>query len=90
MTNDQVKAACGKYLAVLESGGSSPVRDPGARTREGRMNHLAWMCGEAPGFVEGEPSPERREKAMRWLGFVQGQLAAFDLMTVEEMKEDNR
>jgi hypothetical protein len=34
--------------------------------------------------------PTDREKAMRWLGFVQGVFYMTGYMTIEQLKEDNR
>lgn len=47
--------------------------------------HLLWMCGQIPVFLQ----EGRREKAMRWLGFLQGALWAYRWRSVEAMKTDN-
>jgi hypothetical protein len=47
--------------------------------------HLAFMCEEGATYAEG-----RREKAMRWLGFVQGALWAKGLATIDDLKSMNR
>jgi hypothetical protein len=48
--------------------------------------HLLYMLWQIPHFIkEG-----RKEKANRWLGFVQGALWANDIYTIEEMKDHNR
>lgn len=48
--------------------------------------HLAWMIEEIMRFwLHG-----RREKAMRWLGFVQGGLWSLHLVSIEELREMNR
>lgn len=47
--------------------------------------HLVFMCIEGASYAE-----HRREKAMRWLGFVQGALWAHGLASIEEMKAVNR
>ncbi len=50
------------------------------------QKHILWMLWQIPGFLkEG-----RKEKANRWLGFIQGSLWAEDVYTIEEMKEHNR
>lgn len=95
MTNGQIRTACDKYWRVLVGLGA-PVRLPNAKTRTEWISHIGWMCEEIPKFLvesqpfETETSRSKVEKAMRWLGFVQGQLAAHGIMTVDEMKEDNR
>lgn len=48
--------------------------------------HLLYMLWKIPHFIE----EGRKEKANRWLGFVQGVLWAKDIYTIEEMKEHNR
>lgn len=48
--------------------------------------HLKWACEQGKIFVE-----ERRfEKAMRWLGFIQGCLAARGHFTIDEMGNHSR
>jgi len=48
--------------------------------------HLGYMLWMIPQFIkEG-----RKEKANRWLGFVQGTLWAKGFYTIEEMKEHNK
>lgn len=48
--------------------------------------HALWMLDRIPEFM----AAGRREKAMRWLGFVQGALWAWNYATIDEMKDDNR
>lgn len=48
--------------------------------------HLSYMLWRIPQFIRAG----RKEKANRWLGFVQGALWAHDDYTIEEMKEHNR
>jgi len=48
--------------------------------------HLLYMLQETAKLVK----EDRREKAMRWLGFVQGALWVAGLSTIEEMKDLNR
>jgi hypothetical protein len=48
--------------------------------------HVGYMLWQIPQFIkEG-----RKEKANRWLGFVQGVLWTKGFYTIEEMKEHNR
>lgn len=50
------------------------------------MSHVMWMCEEAQQFVaEG-----RVEKAMRWLGFIQGVLWMSQVRTLNELKDDSK
>ena len=50
-----------------------------------RMRHLLFMCGKGKEFVRAG----RTEKAMRWLGFLQGAIWAFGLASIDEMKHWN-
>jgi len=47
------------------------------------QRHLIFMCQEAATF-------SNREKAMRWLGFIQGALWTKGLATIDELKDMNR
>jgi len=50
------------------------------------LEHIAWMCETAITFVnEG-----RIEKAMRWLGFIQGVLFMTGWFTLDELKNHSR
>jgi hypothetical protein len=96
MTRDQVRTACAKYAARLGARGCVPVRNIDEKTLDGRLNHIRWMCDEVPRMLEEkqpfetDSSRARLEKAMRWLGFMQGAMAVADVMTIDEMKDDNR
>ena len=49
--------------------------------------HLAWMCQTA---IHDLIPNGRIEKAMRWLGFIQGVLVAKNYYTLEEVKSHSR
>jgi|GEM_PF-582184 len=54
--------------------------------RKNHLSHLIYMCDTAIGFVhEG-----RIEKAMRWLGFIQGVLYFADEYTLDDLKNHSR
>ncbi len=54
--------------------------------RVDQFSHALWMIGETKKLLaEG-----RREKAMRWLGFIQGVLWSSGLISLKELKELNR
>jgi len=65
------------------------------------LSHVRWMCQEVVRFLPshnvsaGEPPPDPKEaqakleKAMRWLGFIQGVLWATGVRTIDEMRADN-
>jgi exonuclease I len=48
-----------------------------------RIAHLLFMCQEARTFVE----TDRVEKAMRWLGFLQGALWSHGYCTLDELRQ---
>jgi hypothetical protein len=53
---------------------------------ERRIFHLRYMCKQIPVFL----AENRREKVMRWLGFIQGAMWALGMTSIAEMKELNR
>lgn len=53
-----------------------------------RMQHYLFMVIEAQRMMCEEPM--RREKVMRWLGFLQGVLFELGLKTIDESKQANR
>ncbi len=57
-----------------------------AITRYSNLEHLRYMCDRALDFVE----ENRIEKAMRWLGFIQGVLFAESMFNLTELKEHSR
>lgn len=96
MTPSQVREVCSKYAAVLDGLGASSVENQKAESREGKLSHLRWMCDHIVGLVrtdqpfDTDTSISNREKAMRWLGFVQGAMSVLDIRTIDEMRDDNR
>lgn len=55
-------------------------------------DHLCWMCGRVEEQMEGYAAPPREavEKGMRWLGYVQGVLAARGDFTLDELRAHSR
>lgn len=82
---EQVEHICLKYKIILDARKCIPIRNIEACTIEGRLNHIRWMCEEVPCMVE-----HNIEKAMRWIGFMQGVIVMANIMTIEDMKNDNR
>jgi len=82
MSDEQVRKACDAAIDALFSGeGVVQPLERGTPTE-----HTAWMLCKIPEFM----AAGRHEKAMRWLGFVQGYLWARGLAGIDEMKEWNR
>lgn len=82
MTKEKVQEVITEYRRTLLSRGNSPAR----RSEVPNEGHLMWMCNQVDEFIE----EGRLEKAMRWLGFIQGALWWAGIRSVEEMKADNK
>lgn len=89
MTNDKIVSALRECIQLL--GDVEPreldalQKATGAKFHAHRIEHVRWMCDRAIEFVtEG-----RREKAMRWLGFIQGSLWLAHFAQIEELKQMN-
>lgn len=94
MTLDKVKAVLRGYSGALQEGFLCvPLQLPPDEMDSTlavigdsvRMDHVVWMCEEVQGW-----GPERTEKAMRWLGFVQGVLWAGGWASLDQLKADSR
>lgn len=81
MTNDQIKQLCIKYDFLLHEKGFDKIE-----RNHHDIAHIRWMCHEIPNILDAG----KFEKANRWLGFVQGALWAYNISTIEDLKEDNR
>jgi len=100
MTPQQVRDALGIYEKALQGEEAVPVRgDLNAVNPAGKMqrDHLLWMCQETHKILDhvagGPGDREDRfivEKAMRWLGFIQGGLWSQGFYSIEDMKNHNR
>lgn len=82
-----------RILAAVEACKAKFVGCPPVRLRDDvetplsweQRSHLHWMCLRIPEFLrEG-----RREKVMRWLGFIQGTMWVLGDFTIAEMKKHN-
>ncbi len=49
------------------------------------LQHVKWMTITAQNFI-----PDHVDKAMRWLGFIQGVLFSLGFFTIEELREHSR
>ena len=50
------------------------------------VQHVAWMCDKAWDLAE----EGHTEKAMRWLGFIQGVMWCLNMRTINQMRDDSR
>jgi hypothetical protein len=63
------------------------------------MRHINWMCQEAQSFLQSNvcgcgqnhgPDPSKVEKAMRWLGFIQGVLWCTGFKSLDDLRNDSK
>ena len=84
MTNEKILEVLAIYDECLRREGYRPLRaetsDAGAV-----LNHCLWMVEQTRLFV----ADDRREKAFRWLGFVQGVLWDTGVYSIDELKTHN-
>lgn len=79
MTSEKIREAFAACQSLL------PVGTTAERGSDIWQRHLVFMCEEGASYSE-----ERREKAMRWLGFVQGALWAHGLSPIADLRNMNR
>jgi hypothetical protein len=88
MLPDQLRDVAAKYVAILRTRGYMAVKadTSSVSSPESQLNHTVWMCEQLSALVGlGE-----LEKAGRWLGFVQGILWGHNILTIDQMRDDNR
>ena len=81
MTKEKVEQAVRSYIGLLSKSATTAYRD----SSHPNYPHLLWMCDMVLEFL----AADRTEKAMRWLGFIQGAMWWAGIRTVGEMKQDN-
>ncbi len=89
MTGDQIVAATDRYDRELEKEEIPVAEHPHdivCMMRRAALAHLRTMFPKMVQFV----SEDKIEKAMRWLGFVQGVLWVCGVYTLDQLKADNR
>jgi hypothetical protein len=52
------------------------------------LGHVAWMCAETKDLAQG--TEDERNKANRWLGFIQGCLWSSGFYSINAMRDHNR
>jgi len=50
------------------------------------FNHIRWMIKQIPQMLKDN----RKEKAFRWLGFIQGVLCSEGIYTINDLKNHNK
>ena len=86
MTKEQTKAIVSRYRDILaDTYHTTPVRRQETTNLHERIQHLMWMCDEVEYFLK----EEKVEKAMRWLGFIQGAFWILGIQDIAQSKKDN-
>ncbi len=82
MTGERVKEVCDLYIhKVAGFGPPSKMADLGYPLDKAEaLRHVAWMALQVKGFID----EGRTEKAMRWLGFMQGWLVSYSIYPISE------
>jgi hypothetical protein len=95
MTTEKLRSVFMYYAALLQFSNEYPALDAKRidLTRRGTDvptilvdQHLLWMCRAACRFID----EGRVEKAMRWLGFLQGMFYARGTFSIQELGEHSR
>lgn len=101
MTPEKLKSILSTYRGLLGRGDRLEDKNYYLRMNPGRtsiIRHISWMCEEAQTFLrpfecvcgqDHGPDPRKVEKAMRWLGFVQGCLWCLSLKSLNNLREDS-
>ena len=90
MTLEYKKSVARFYAKVLEDMHRRPIKLPDT----GELNvpaiemldHCLYMCYEIDKFLD----QGRIDKADRWIGFIQGVFAAYNMYSIKEMAHHNR
>jgi hypothetical protein len=93
MTGEKVKSVLQLYFDTLKNGNAEiqPRRLPSGLNERTLVHipeadaiaHLLFMCQEAQIFI----NEDRIDKAMRWLGFIQGVLWSGRYFSIEALKQ---
>lgn len=93
MTKEKVIEVLRLYKGQLEQHGYTPHRvDTGQYANELSQldvtNHLLWMSNQQIAALQGDDP--NVEKAMRWLGFMQGVMYAMGYFSIDDLKDHNK
>lgn len=87
VTTEKLLSVLVQYEDRFSSLGFEPERNTSdTQSVIAMIPHLYWMCIEAQTLV----AAGHIEKAMRWLGFIQGYLHSWGMATLKEIKSHNR
>lgn len=93
MTDDKIREAVAMVREMLPAAGPRRLTDDemsltlfdGARLQRRVYQHLVFMCEEIPRQLDAG----KRDKAFRWLGFLQGAVWSLGLASISELKRSN-
>lgn len=91
MTDEKIVAALDAAAARIHEAHPrlKPERlpaDANGKAEFGALRHCLWMVEEVKRLL----AEDRREKVMRWLGFIQGAMWAHGIQSIEASKNDNK
>jgi hypothetical protein len=90
MDSTQILKISSKYETILKATGVYAVKsDTSLNVGPGNskaFEHCLWMCYE----IERQVRAGERDKAMRWVCFIQGVLWVSGLLSIDSMRDDNR
>lgn len=89
MTDEQMLQALGLYEQVLKERGAKPIEMPHDRyptSLQEAINHALSMVSPMRQFL----ADGKKEKLMRWLGFLQAILWREGIFLLDELKNHNR
>lgn len=86
MTTEKLANMFRFYAAWISSEYGGNVAFPQQDPAGVKLAHLWWMCNMALTFIEAGNT----DKAMRWLGYVQGVLVYSGRFTLKQVKNHSR
>jgi methionine salvage enolase-phosphatase E1 len=99
VTIEKVKEVVERYRdrlsSVVKNAKSECMSERAAKTASSQMDwnvkiaHYLFMCDQIVSFVESG-NLEKKEKATRWLGFLQGAIWSDGFYTLNELKDHSR
>ena len=81
MKDEKILEVCGRYHKILDKDGIIVFRHNYVD-----LDHIRWMLAKIEEFLV----EDRKEKANRWLGFIQGVLWSKGICTIDELKGHNK
>ena len=83
MTTDKLRSVLRFYREWIKQGWM--IEPCQSNDKPTHFGHLAWMCEQAEAFAT-----EHCDKAMRWLGYIQGVLVARGYFKLTDVRTHSR